>query len=291
MGQEWVKKFEVFLRDLAPVGPATARKYLTVVKSLLNEQLLFSLDGSIKTIKKKNRVYVRAAIVKFLQFLEHEKILDEDQAAVWIAKLPAVREPPAKPREIPTVPEVLQVIEKLDREEQRIARFMFSTGCRIHEALGVKIRDMDFKTGRVILYGKGRLQKKPRPAKLPLEFCAELQKAAKADGILDAETVFWPNSKASLESKVDIFNRKLKLACEAVLGRSTGSHDFRRVVATRLLEKSGGNLQLVQRILGHEKIETTLKYTQYMDREKDLDTAREILEDVSKGPKTVPRRA
>ncbi|MCX6817724.1 MAG: site-specific integrase [Candidatus Aenigmarchaeota archaeon] len=290
LGPGWAKKFEGFLTDLAPVGPATSRKYLAVVKSLLGNRLLFSMDDSIRMIKRKNRVYVRAAIVKFLEFLEHEKVLGEDQAVVWIAKLPAVKEPPAKPREIPTVDEVYQVIEKLEREEQRIARFMFATGCRVHEALGVKLRDVDFKTGRVILYGKGRLQKKPRPTKLPLDFCAELQKAAKADGILDNETIFWPNSKASLESKVDIFNRKLKITCEAVLGRSTGSHDFRRVFATKLLEKTGGNLQLVQRMLGHEKIETTLKYTQYMDRERDLNTTRDIMENISKDSKTAHRK-
>jgi integrase len=286
----WPEKFAAYLADLAPVGPATAKKYLTVVKSLLGKQLLFSMDDAIRFIKKKNRVYVRAAIAKFLEFLEHDKVLGEDEAVIWISKLPSVKEPPAKPREIPTIDGVLEVIEKLDREEQRIAKFMFFTGCRVHEALGIRLRDVDFKTARVILYGKGRLQKKPRPAKLPFDFCAELQKAAKADGLLDAEFMFWPNSKASIISKVTIFDKKLKVASDAALGKPMGSHDFRRVVATRLLEKSGGNLQLVQRILGHEKIETTSKYTQYMDREKDLDTSREIMDDASKGVKTPPRR-
>lgn len=282
LGSAWSKKFEKFLEDLAPVGPATAKKYLVVIRALLGNRGLFSVDEASRFIKRKNRIYVRAAILKFVDFLEHDDIITEDEAAIWKRKLPMVKEPPAKPREIPTVQEILKVIETLDKDERQIAKFMFYTGCRIHEALSVKMRDVDFKTGRVILYGKGRLEKKPRPAKIPMDFASEIQAYVKDLGILEAETIFWPNSKASLESKVDMFNRKLKKACEEILGRSTGSHDFRRIVATRLLEESGRDLQLVQRIMGHEKIETTLKYTQFVDREKDLDKGRDIMENLGK---------
>lgn len=275
-GSTWAKKFEKFLEDLAPVGPASARKYSAVLRGLLSKSSLFTLDGAIKFVKKKNRVYVRASIIKFIEFLDHENIFTEEEAAVWILKIPKVKEPPGRPRQLPTMKELLEVINKLEKEDQGIGRLMFLTGCRIHEALGLKLKDVDFKTGRIILYGKGHLRKKPRPAKVPLEFVQDLEKAAKRDGLLEGEFLFWSNSKASLESKVDMFNAKLKKCCEAVLGRSTGSHDFRRLVATRLLEKTG-NIQLVQQILGHEKLETTQRYTKYANRENYLEKAREIM--------------
>ena len=71
VGSSWAKNFHVFLSDLAPLGPATASKYAGVVHSLLGDRGIFSLDEAVKLIKRKNRVYVRAAIVKLLEYLAH----------------------------------------------------------------------------------------------------------------------------------------------------------------------------------------------------------------------------
>lgn len=49
-------------------------------------------------------------------------------------------------------------------------------------------------------------------------------------------------------------------------------HDFRHTFATRMLRHTG-NLKLVQRLLGHRRIETTLKYAHVLDA--DLDAALE----------------
>ena len=78
-----------------------------------------------------------------------------------------------------------------------------------------------------------------------------------------------------------MFNRKLKIVCEEVLGKSTGSHDFRRIVATKLLKETG-NIQMVQQILGHEKIETTQKYTKYADNENYMNQARDIMGNIGR---------
>ena len=89
-----------------------------------------------------------------------------------------------------------------------------------------------------------------------------------------------------------MFNRKLRQACIDALGKPFGgSHNFRRAVATQLLEATNRDLQLVQRILGHEKIDTTLKYTKYMDRERDLDTAREIMGNIEGPEGRVPAKS
>lgn len=285
----WSSKFLKFLSELSSVGPGTAKKYNSVAKSLMKKRLEPELDDMIRYVKRKNRIYVRAAIIKFIDYLEHSNIVGEKDAAMWREKIPVVREQPPAPKQIPTVGEILKVIRSLDKEERLIARFMFFSGCRVHEALSVKLKDIDMSSGRVILYGKGRIQKKPRPVKIPMGLIKQIAAHVKDLGILEGETVFWATSGASLQSKVDMFNRILRKASMDVLGKYGGTHDLRRVVATRLLEETGGNLQLVQRILGHEKIETTMKYTKFVDREKDLEAGREIMEQLEENVKNEHR--
>jgi len=60
-------------------------------------------------------------------------------------------------------------------------------------------------------------------------------------------------------------------------------HDLRHTTATRLLKQSG-NLRLVQRLLGHESIQTTTKYAHVSD--DDLREAMAQLPKYSRSPKT-----
>lgn len=282
------------MTELAPVGPRTVKKYISVVSPLLEDTPnsgalpVFSFDAAARLIKRKNRVYVRAAIIKYVEFMMHEGVLTDADAVQWWnpatgkSRLPSVKEPPAKPKEIPSSHDILRVIGRMEKEDRPVAMFMFYTGCRISEALAVKMKDINFKTGAVTVYGKGRIEKKPRGVKVPVAFATEIEKVAKDLGILGGETVFWPNSKATVMSKVDIFNRRFRVACVEILGHSIGSHDLRRIVATKLLEQTG-DIQLVQDILGHEKIETTQRYTKYANKEKNLDRAREVMVQASEG--------
>ncbi len=281
LGAAWGEKFSAWMRELAPVGPVTAARYGYVVRELLHKDDSLSLDRAARFIKLKNRIYVRAAIIKFLEFLAHEKAISPDDMAIMVVRLPHPKEAPPRPREIPGVDALLEIVRSMDKDDRQIAMFMFYTGARVHEALAVKLQDLDAATGRVTIYGKGRLEKKPRLGKLPLEFAAEVSKEAKALGLLPAERVFWPNSQASPESRRIMFNRKLDAASVRLTGKHfEGTHNFRRVVACRLLDKTNKDVRLVQRILGHSKIDTTLKYTQYAERESDLDQAREIMADI-----------
>lgn len=278
-----LEKFAEFLTDLAPVGPATARKYLAVVRGLLAKSEKFSVDQAAQYVKKKNRIYVRAAVVKFIEFLEHEGIVQEDEKrtseevlAGMISRLPKVKEPPARSREIPESQEILRVIDAFDKDDRMIARFMLYTGCRVHEAVGVKVKDINFVNGNITIYGKGRLRKKPRPGKIPMDYAADLEAYAKSLGLLEGEYVFWPDSKAKISSRATMFRDKLREISLEILGRPMGTHDIRRFYGSYLYEQTR-DIQLVQKTLGHSKIETTQKYTQFATREQQLNQARDIM--------------
>lgn len=273
---DWAKNYSVYLADHTSLGPGSSKKYLAIVRSLLGKENKFSLDLAARFSKQRNRQYARAAIVKLIDYMVYIGTLTEQEAAFMVRAIPTVKEAPAKPRKLAKEAEIIQSIGLMEKEYRLIGNFLLYTGCRVHEALSIKLKDIDFETGTIIVYGKGRIKKKPRPVRISMEYLGKLRGYLESLGILEGEYVFLTESRASLESKVDMFNQKFRKACMQALGRSLGSHEFRRYVGTKIYTETR-DLQLTQRILGHEKITTTQVYTKYADIEKDLDTARDIL--------------
>lgn len=281
--QEQTKNFEEYLARETPVGPKTVRKYSRIVMNLLKNGP-FSIEEAAGFSKKKNRTYVRAAIVKYIEFMDCRGTLPEygpGSKDVLINKLPGVHEPPPKIRKLPEGEELLRVVDELEKEYKHAALFMFYTGARSEEAMGVKLKDVEFDTGDVTIYGKGKVQKAPRIVKLPREFLEELEKYHRSMGTLNGEYIFLVNSKASLESRTRMFRIKFGDAAKKVLGRSIGAHDFRRFAGTMIYSKTG-DAKAARDFLGHADIKTTMKYIEYADKDKTLEKGRDIMSGIQK---------
>ena len=276
LGSGWGQKFQEFLSNFTSVGQNTNDKYVKVVRALMNNRAKFTIERASRFSKQKNRLYVRAAIMHFMDFLEYNKILDPAESAYYKTLVPKVREPPPKPRQLPDVQQLWKIVMSMEKEYRHVGQFLFYTGCRASEALGLKYNDVDWNSGQVTLYGKGRTEKKPRAAKIPIPFAQEIYIYLKDLGVLGGEYAFLPDSSAKLNSRVDMFNQKFARACNDILGRPIGSHEFRRVVGSVLLGKTK-DLQMVQRVLGHADVKTTQKYTQYTSIDDDLNNARSIM--------------
>lgn len=150
-----------------------------------------------------------------------------------------------------------------DIREEALFEFLYSTGCRISEVSNTNIENINFDRGEVKVLGKG-----------------------------NKERVVYLSSKAKLKLKQYIGNRTSgplfvskctykKLEIDGVpqprrleisglgamirfLGRRAGvenvhPHKIRRTTATKALQ-SGMSIDEVQKILGHESIETTTIY-------------------------------
>jgi len=260
------------------------------MRGFLKRADIFVVDDAAKFVKRKNRIYVRAAVLKFIDFLEHENIIDEAAATVCKEKhIPKVSEVPPKSREIPGSGDILAVINGLEKDDRMIARFMFYTGCRVHEAVGVKVRDLDFKNGNVTIYGKGRIRKKPRACKIPMDFSAELERYSRTLGLLDPEFIFWPNSGASVDSRATMFRDRFRDLSVRIVGKPIGTHDIRRFYATHLYKQTR-DIQLVQKTMGHARIDTTQKYTQFATQDEQLSQARDIMSNLEASEGSVPVR-
>jgi integrase/recombinase XerD len=150
--------------------------------------------------------------------------------------------------------------QKYERRLHSLILFLLDTGCRITEALTLRVRDIDVDNMLVTLDGKGRKQR-------IVPFSLELRKALfrfikdfgrKADALLFA---------TRKETRVGRRNvlRAVKSLCKR-LGFDPPArtlHAFRHTFALNYLRR-GGSVFHLQKVLGHSTLEMTRKYANLM---------------------------
>jgi integrase/recombinase XerD len=136
-----------------------------------------------------------------------------------------------------------------------IIDMLYSTGIRVGELVNLDITDINFHERECIVYGKGDKERRvyfDAKTKLHLKkYLKERKDSSKALFV----TLNKPYSRLQI-SGVEIRIRNL--------GRSLGynnihPHKFRRTMATRAIDK-GMPIEQVQQLLGHQQIDTTMKY-------------------------------
>lgn len=145
---------------------------------------------------------------------------------------------------------------KCQRRLHLLVLFLLDTGCRISEALNLRVREIDFDNLLVTLDGKGRKQR-------IVPFSFELRKhlfryvrdfGRKPDALLLAS-----RNETILGRRVML--RDVKLLCGR-LGFDPPLrtlHAFRHTMASNFIRR-GGSVVILQRLLGHSSLSTTMKY-------------------------------
>ena len=220
-----------------------------------------------------------AAVRTFFRFLQREQIVVDNPFVLLRG-----------PRKAKTLPKVLSV-EDLKRfldgpgkalaegrltdyaaaRDSAIFEFLYSTGCRISEAIAVRWGEIDFRRGSVIVTGKGskdRLVILGRPALQALEHLRNVVRTRLADGAADEAAVFQSDRFGRLSARF-VERRMKRYLAEADLPTDLSPHKLRHSFATHLLD-AGADLRSVQEMLGHASIATTQIYTHVsVERLKD----------------------
>jgi integrase/recombinase XerD len=155
----------------------------------------------------------------------------------------------------------------LGLRDRALFELIYSSGLRISEAVGLNVRDIDFKEGVAVVKGKGNKQ---RLAVFGGEAAAWLKrylgesrpalakvKAAVGNRVAVGSALFVARGGKRLSRK-GIWKNYSKYATLA--GTYTKVHTLRHSFATGLLE-GGADLRTVQALLGHADLGTTQIYT------------------------------
>ncbi len=145
-----------------------------------------------------------------------------------------------------------------------VIAFLLSTGCRISEVCALNVLDIDFRSRSVKVLGKGN---KERVVYLD-DICtmyldryfAERQDSEEALFLGEGTTRMTPGGIRAMLKRIE-----KRSGVENV-----HPHRFRRTLATSLINH-GMSIQEVAAVLGHDKIDTTMKYV-FIDQ-RNVETA------------------
>ena len=143
--------------------------------------------------------------------------------------------------------------------EKAIVEVLYSTGCRVAELAGIKLSDIDWNARAVHLFGKG---KKHRDSFLnaKAEVAVQAYLATRDDDC--------PYLIASMRKPYrQLTTAQIQKIMRKITGRASASqiqkhvtpHVMRHTMATQALQ-SGMPIVDISRLLGHEKIDTTMIY-------------------------------
>lgn len=251
--------------------------YLTSVHKVLNTAQAADLLGFLQAIydqRCKSRTIARkvASLKIFFSFLAEKYNLTNIAASLATPKCEATL-----PRYLSEA-EMQNLIATAKAETGPYAQrnslmllFLYSTGMRISELLGLRINDVRLDSRTVLVNGKGNKQRiVPIPEELiPAlkEYMIALTKAYEEATIIFRSTrvsdYLFPStytaSKKSL-SRQSFWQILRKLCARAGIDRDISPHQLRHSLATHLLQR-GADLRSLQLLLGHETLSTMHVYT------------------------------
>ncbi|MBN1793164.1 tyrosine-type recombinase/integrase [Candidatus Woesearchaeota archaeon] len=163
-------------------------------------------------------------------------------------------------RKNPTVlskDEVKSLISACVNDKSRLLiQFLYSSGLRVSECLGVRIEDIDFSEGVCnVRQGKG---KKDRMTVISQKLLLDLKAYLEA-GTLSSGLVFRNRGGAALTVR-NVQKIVSGAAKRAGINKPVTPHKLRHSFATHLLE-SGVSIRFIQELLGHSNLQTTQIYT------------------------------
>ncbi len=205
----------------------------------------------------ENGVHSRINAIKFY----FEQVLDREK---FFWEIPR----PKKPQQLPQFfnqDEIAAIINSVKNKKHKVMLMLaYSAGLRVSEVVSIKTYEIDSKRMTILIsQAKG---KKDRVASLSPVLLVMLREYAleykpdKKGYLFEGQSKRLPYSTRSLQEIMQAAKKK------AGIIRPGSIHSLRHSFATHLIDK-GTDVTMIQKILGHNDIKTTLRYLHTSNRD------------------------
>lgn len=227
-------------------------------KSQLNHITIKGQPLKASSINKRIR-----CIKAYLRFLAKRgyilKALPEE--------LEYIKEPKLLPLGIFTHEEITAVLEKMDintplgYRDRAILEFLYSTGCRAGEVVGLKVRNVNLEEQTALVMGKGKKERIVPFGKTAKKFLETYIRAVRPYLLngRQSDKVFISRLGQGISYR-SILRLVHQYCDESGIETNVTPHTFRRSCTTELVKGGEANLYHVKELLGHEQLETLRPY-------------------------------
>ncbi len=201
------------------------------------------------------------AVKKFLIFLNEKYDLPIINLNVIKCRKPAARNPTYLDRTEIAAIRALPVRTLIEFRDRTLFEFFLYTGCRVSEAVNLEWRKIDFQKGEVEVTGKG-MKKRIVFLNQSKGWVLDYLKKRGSDSpylFLNQYGKMLPRGYATLAIR--------KLGKRAELNKNIHPHILRHTFGTYLIW-AGVDPRTVQEMMGHDDLETTLKYYSAVTQER-----------------------
>ena len=153
--------------------------------------------------------------------------------------------------------ENLEVLRDGCEEKRDLAMIdmLISTGIRVGELVNLDIADLDFEERECIVYGKGDKERKvyfDARTKLHIQNYLSERKDSNPALFVSLNAPYERLKISGVETRIRELGKSLNIS-------HIHPHKFRRTMATKAIDK-GMPIEQVQKLLGHQQIDTTMHY-------------------------------
>ena len=227
------------------------------------------LAGTLKSPASRARALV--AIRSWLRWLARENLVAHDLSnGITLPRLEQRLPKPMPAGELARLLASLPSETAIEKRDRALVHFLISTGCRISEALQLDRTDVPRQGHRLVVTGKGQKQRAvylTDDARTAVEEYLETREDTSLALFVNYDRSARPGDERRLTpAGARHVVRRLRGKLGAWSFRSP--HVARHTAATSLLEVTGGDVRLVQEVLGHASLNTLQGYTKIVDARK-----------------------
>jgi site-specific recombinase XerD len=265
-----VRAYDSEIRKL--LGFLAAKGHSLTVDGLRHEDLRAyqqHLAGRLKSPASRARALV--AIRSWLRWIAREGLIERDLSnGITLPKLEQRLPKPIDPDELSRLLAALPHQTLQEKRDRALVQFLVSTGCRISEALALDRTDFPRSGSRLVVTGKGSKQ---RSVYLTADAREAMEDylAAREDACLAMFINFDRSASDDRERRLTAAGARYivkQIRRELGAWSFKSPHVARHTAATTLLEVTGGDVRLVQEVLGHANLNTLQGYTKIVDSRK-----------------------
>jgi integrase/recombinase XerD len=285
MGPDWkqsIGEFEVFLRLERSLSENSIEAYSSDVQRLHNyftkknveispsEVTYYDLKDFLTWYGSENdnartQARVLSGIRAFYRFLVIEGRIQENPSKLLESPKTGLKLPNVL--SIEEIEEILSAIDLSKPEGQRnkaIIETLYGCGLRVSELVNMKLTDLHYDEGYVIITGKGDKQRLVPLGTYAIKAIDFYKNDRNSLPVIHDQNVLFLNRRGRKLTRSMIFHIIKDLAAKAGILKNISPHTFRHSFATHMIQ-AGADIRAVQEMLGHESITTTEIYT-HIDR-------------------------
>jgi integrase/recombinase XerC len=251
--------------DMAEFDQFMQQEAIVDLKSVTySDARLFLTELTKRNLSKKSLSRKISCLRSFYKFLVREKLVDENPFI--LLSLPKKEQ--RLPRflfenEMDAIFASIDTKELLGKRDLALLEILYSTGMRVSECTAIKLDELNFSLGVVLVHGKGKKDRYipfGEYARTALEQYINETRIEIMTKLKQSHQILFINAKGK-----PLTDRGIRYILDKIIHQASSTstlhpHMLRHTFATHMLN-NGADLRSVQELLGHSQISSTQIYT------------------------------